>query len=79
MDDLAYVELVSHGDQAVALSRAQDRIQGWRLTGGIRMTFEEIFPWPPGRPIAVSFDPREATARWQQFQRIWQLPAGAWW
>ena len=25
----------------------------------------------------MSFDPREASARWQQFQRIWQLPAGA--
>ena len=34
----------------MALSRAQDRNQGWRLTGGIRMTFEGDLSWPPGRP-----------------------------
>ena len=78
VDDLAYVELVNRSDQAVALSRAQDRNQGWRLTGGIRMTFEGDLSLAPGQALLlVSFDPREATARWQQFQRIWQLPAGA--
>ena len=78
VDDLAYVELVNRSDQAVALSRAQDRTQGWRLTGGIRMTFEGDLSLAPGQALLlVSFDPREATARWQQFQRIWQLPAGA--